>query len=85
MEGRKELTTVFQWNCRGIRYKDMELANHINQVETRPAIFVLQETRRVPKIAGYVTYTEHTKMGTAILVENHIAATQHLTAQAGCE
>ncbi|KAH7940935.1 hypothetical protein HPB49_008178 [Dermacentor silvarum] len=63
----------------------MELALHMNQVETTPAILVLQETREVPKIPGYVTYTDPTKMGTAILVENHIAAIPHLTAQAGCE
>lgn len=77
--------TVFQWNCRGIRCKDKELSLYIDSIETRPAILALQETRGTPRIPGYITYTDPTKMGSAILVENRIAATQHLTAQAGCE
>lgn len=57
----------------------------MNTLENQPAIIALQETNGRPKIPGYVTYTDPTGMGTAILVENHVAATQHVTAQAGCE
>ncbi|KAL1482160.1 hypothetical protein MTO96_033996 [Rhipicephalus appendiculatus] len=37
------------------------------------------------KLPGYVTYTDPTEEGTAVLVRSNVAATQHVTAQGGCE
>ncbi|KAG0439500.1 hypothetical protein HPB47_016620 [Ixodes persulcatus] len=36
-------------------------------------------------LAGYITYTDPSEKGNAILVCNNVAATQHVTAQRGCE
>lgn len=48
-------------------------------------MLALQETHGRPRLPGYGTYTEPTEAGTAILVRNNVAATQHLTEQRGCE
>ncbi|KAH7981810.1 hypothetical protein HPB52_001165 [Rhipicephalus sanguineus] len=37
------------------------------------------------ELPGYVTYTDPTENGTAVLVRSNVAATQHVTAQGGCE
>ncbi|KAL1436842.1 hypothetical protein MTO96_049242 [Rhipicephalus appendiculatus] len=37
------------------------------------------------KLPGYLTYTDPTEEGTAVLVRSNVAATQHVTAQGGCE
>ncbi|KAH7959489.1 hypothetical protein HPB49_011458 [Dermacentor silvarum] len=43
------------------------------------------ETNGKPRLPGYVTYTDPTEKGTAVLVRSNVAATQHATAQGGCE
>ncbi|KAH7953687.1 hypothetical protein HPB49_011218 [Dermacentor silvarum] len=37
------------------------------------------------KLPGYVTYTDPTENGTVELIRSNVAATQHVTAQGGCE
>ncbi|KAH7980510.1 hypothetical protein HPB49_016809 [Dermacentor silvarum] len=43
------------------------------------------ETNGKPRLPGYVTYTDPTENGTAVLVRSNVASTQHVTAQGGCE
>lgn len=80
-----ETTLLYQWNCRGIRNKAAELQLHIDGHDQEPDVIALQETHGSPRLPGYVSYTDQTEGGTAILVRNNVAATQHLTAQQGCE
>lgn len=80
-----ETTIFYQWNCRGIKNKSAELQLHIESLDQKPDVIALQETRGRPRIPGYVTYTDPSKEGTAVLVRSNVAATQHLTAQKGCE
>ncbi|XP_077553121.1 uncharacterized protein LOC144167835 [Haemaphysalis longicornis] len=81
----QESTLIYQWNCRGIKQKDAELFTHIEGLDQKPDVVALQETHGRPRLPGYVTYTDPTEKGTAILVRNNIAATQHITPQHGCE
>lgn len=78
-------TIIYQWNCRGIKNKLGELSLHIENLEQKPDVIALQETNDRPKLAGYITYTDPSEKSTAILVRSNIAATQHVTAQRGCE
>ncbi|KAH9381257.1 hypothetical protein HPB48_003238 [Haemaphysalis longicornis] len=45
----------------------------------------MQETNNKPELLGFVTYVDSTERGTAALVRNAVAATQHLTTHRGCE
>lgn len=83
----KEVSIVYQWNCRSFRDKDRELILHIGGQDRyrQPVIITLQETKVKPRMPGYITYTDPTEKSTAILVRNTVAATQHITAQHGCD
>ncbi|XP_077534500.1 uncharacterized protein LOC144146420 [Haemaphysalis longicornis] len=63
----------------------MELNLYISGQDDPPAIIALQETNGKPRLLGYVTYTDPSGTGTAVLVRNNVAATQHVTAQSGRE
>ncbi|KAH7959685.1 hypothetical protein HPB49_013042 [Dermacentor silvarum] len=76
---------ILQWNCRDFRNKAGELKQHVGSLENKPDVIVLQEINQRPRFPGYVTYVDPTEKGTAALIRNSIAATQHLTAQRGCE
>lgn len=82
-----EVTTIYQWNCRSIKDKKMELILHIGGQDShrQPLIIALQETKVKPRMPGYITYTDPTEKSTAVLVRNTVAATQHVTAQHGCD
>lgn len=80
-----ETTVIYQWNCRGIRNKEAELMLYIDGQDNKPDVIALQETNGKPRLPGYVTYTDPTENGTAVLVRSNVAATQHVTAQGGCE
>lgn len=81
----EDVTVIYQWNCRGIRNKEAELLLHIDALEHKPDVIALQETNGKPRLPGYVTYTDPTEKGTAVLVRSNVAATQHVTPQGGCE
>ncbi|KAH7969449.1 hypothetical protein HPB52_018293 [Rhipicephalus sanguineus] len=81
----EDVTVIYQWNCRGIRNKEAELLLHIDALEHKPDVIALQETNGKPRLPGYVTYTDPTEEGTAVLVRSNVAATQHVTPQGGCE
>lgn len=70
-----ETTIFYQWNCRGIKNKSAELQLHIESLDQKPDVIALQETRGRPRIPGYVTYTDPSKEGTAVLVRSNVAAT----------
>lgn len=82
---QKETATLLQWNCRGIRNKIGELQLYLDNLEQKPDVIALQETNGRIKLAGYITYTDPSEKGTATLVRSNVAATQHVTAQRGCE
>ncbi|XP_077548311.1 uncharacterized protein LOC144161527 [Haemaphysalis longicornis] len=65
--------------------QEAELLLHIDGLEHKPDVIALQETNSKPRLPGYVTYTDPTEEGTAVLVRSNVAATQHVTAQGGCE
>ncbi|KAH7943478.1 hypothetical protein HPB52_008885 [Rhipicephalus sanguineus] len=81
----EDVTVIYQWNCRGIRNKEAELLLHVDALEHKPDVIALQETNGKPRLPGYVTYTDPTEEGTAVLVRSNVAATQHVTPQGGCE
>ncbi|KAH7974247.1 hypothetical protein HPB49_012727 [Dermacentor silvarum] len=76
---------ILQWNCRDFRNKAGELQQQVDSLENKPDVIVLQEINQRTRFPGYVTYVDRTEKGTAALVRNCIAATQHLTAQLGYE
>lgn len=83
----REVSVIYQWNCRSIRDKDKELIMHMGgqDRQRQPVVIALQETRGKPRLPGYITYTDPSEISTAILVRNTVTATQHITAQHGCE
>ncbi|KAH9382287.1 hypothetical protein HPB48_000889 [Haemaphysalis longicornis] len=70
---------------KGIKNKSAEIQLHIESLDQKPDVIALQETGGRPRIPGYVTYADPSEEGTAVLVRSNVAATQHLTAQKGCE
>lgn len=82
---QKETSTLLQWNCRGIRNKKGELQLYVDILDQKRDVIALQKTNGRVKLEGYVTYTDPSEKGTAILVRSNMAATQHVTAQRGCE
>ncbi|KAH9365478.1 hypothetical protein HPB48_018944 [Haemaphysalis longicornis] len=67
----RDATVIYQWNCRGIRNKEAELLLHIDGQENKPDIIALQETNGKPRLPGYVSYTDPTENGTAVLVRSN--------------
>lgn len=62
-----------------------ELQQYIGSLDTKPDVIALQETNGKVRLPGYVAYSDPSGKATAILIRNNLAATQHLTAQKGCE
>ncbi|KAH7931822.1 hypothetical protein HPB51_029670 [Rhipicephalus microplus] len=80
-----DTTVIYQWNCRGVCNKEVELLLNIDGQENKPDIIALQETNGKPRLPGYVIYIDTTENGTAVLVRSNVVATQHVTAQGGRE
>lgn len=82
---QKETATLLQWNCRGVRHQIGELHLYVDNLEQKPDVIALKETNGRVKLAWYITYSDPSEKGTATLVRRNVAATQHVTAQRGCE
>lgn len=62
-----------------------ELQSYIDKLQQKPDIKHCKKRMAKTKLSGYVTYTDTGERSTATMVRSNVAATQHMTAQGGCE
>lgn len=74
------VTTVWQWNCRGLKRKLSSLKTFIQTRPTPPDLILLQEAFCLPRIPGYVAYhtgnpTEPSSLCLITLIASHLPFT----------